>query len=676
MLQTWFKIFFRNSKENWLNMVINISGLALGLAGLLIVLLYIEDENSYNQWNTNKDNTYRIANKSVKDGIWGTSSSAAAILFKSDIPEVEETILISPIYESRVLLFDNKKVFTEKVTFTEPGFFNFFPFKIIEGSVQKFTESRNHIAISQVLAKRLFGNENALNKLVKIGDKSYIITCVYEVPGNSHFNSEVLIQFDKPFEIHWGNYVNELFCKLNDKANIDEVKQKMNDLVIEKFYKPRAQENGITIEEYEKQFGFLELLPEKLSKLRLHYSSPEAGPEGKGNYQLLLTLLSLSILLIIISCVNFMNLSTASASQRAKEVGVKKTLGLSKKQLIIQYVFEIILQGIIALLLSLIIVELTLQYFNDFVGKELSVLDNGVLIKIILISILIAVFIGSIPAIYLSNFKTIAVLKGNFTRSKKGIAIRNMMLALQFLISGFFLIGVLVIHNQIQYMIHKDLGFEKEQTLVVDVFNIKDPYKKYELTRNVLSKHKNIIDVSSSLFVPGEGVNSGTGLRYKDVSFNAGTNIIDFNYTDFSKLNIVKGRGLSTKYASDTITSILINETAAKRLGIYDNPIGKRVRVGWQYDNDLRQLEVVGLIKDYHLNGFDTEIRGIFLIHWNTFQDKKAWMNSIQFKVKPINIQETIADIEEFWKQNVDNEYPFSFQISMKNSKLCFSFYL
>jgi len=664
MLQIWFKIFFRNAKKNWLNVVVNISGLTLGLAGLLIVLLYFNDESSYNQWNPNKDDVYRVSNKSRSNGIWFASTSAQAILFKSDIPEVEETVLISPFYRSRVLSFKDKNIYTEKTTFTEPNFFDFFPFDILEGSTKKFTESRKHIALSKSFSQQIFGNEKATGQLLRIDGEDYTVACVYDVPGNSHYESELLIQFSEPFKLHWGNFNNELFCKLNKDANIVEVKQKMDNVIIDKHVRPYAEEQGMTVAEVDEKYGVMEVLLENLGTIHLHNVSNNAGPGGKGNYQLLLVLLSLSILLILISCVNFINLSTASASQRAKEVGVKKTLGLSKKQLIFQYIFEILLQGIIALVFALILVELVLPYFNQFIDKDLSILNKPIVLKLVLVTFGISIFIGSIPALYLSNFKAVEVLKGNFSRSKKGIFARNIMLGLQFLISGFFLIGVLVIYNQMDYMMNKDLGFEKEQTIIVEVFNINDAYKKYELTKSVLTKHKNITDISSSMHVPGVGSVNGTALRDSnhDISFSAQSNIIDYNYIDFAKIKILKGRALSPKFTSDTITSIIINETSAKRLGIYDDPIGKKVRIGWQRDEDKKQLEVVGMFQDYHFDSFDTKIEAMFMLHWEMFPFAKEWIPAVQFKVKPENIPQTITDIENFWKQNVDNEYPFSYE--------------
>ena len=667
MLQTWIKIFFRNSKKNWLNLIVNISGLTLGFAGLLIVLLYFNDEESYNKWVPDNDQIYRVANTSKQNGIWHVSTAAQAILFKSDIPEVEETILISPFYRSRVLSSGEKKVYTEKATETEPNFFDFFPFTITEGSIDKFAENRKHIAISKSLAKKLGGKQSVINEIVKIDGNDYVIACVYEIPGNGHYESELLIQFSKPFELHWGNFQNELFCRFTKGVTPDVVRKKMNNVIIEKNVKPQLAKNNMTLEEVREKYGIMEVLLEQLTTIRLHNKANNAGPGGKGNYQLLLVLLGLSILLIIISCVNFINLSTASASQRAKEVGVKKTLGLSKKQLIFQYVFEIVLQGFVALLLGLIMVEFVLPYFNQFMDKELTLLNPPILIKLIGVAIITSLIVGAIPALYLANFKAVEVLKGNFSRSKKGVIARNVMLGLQFLISGFFLIGVLVIYYQMSFMINKDLGFDKEQTLVLDVFNIKDEYKKYSLLKDALAKEENITDITASMFVPGDGYVNGTALQYEDKSFNAASNLVDFNYVDFAKLEVLKGRAFSENFTSDSVSNIILNETAAKRLGIYDDPIGKQVRVGWIRDEDDRTLEVVGVIKDYHFDGFDVKIDPMFLIHWKTFDFSKDWIPAIQFKVKPENISQTIATIEDFWKENIDDNYPFVYKFLDEN---------
>uniref|UniRef100_UPI000AD7F6C5 ABC transporter permease n=1 Tax=Tenacibaculum ovolyticum TaxID=104270 RepID=UPI000AD7F6C5 len=217
--------------------------------------------------------------------------------------------------------------------------------------------------------------------------------------------------------------------------------------------------------------------------------------------------------------------------------------------------------------------------------------------------------------------------------------------------------------NQINYMMQKELGFDKEQVLSVKVYNLENKYKKYELTKDVLSKNKNILAVSSSMFVPGDGWVSGTSLNHKinDIDFNSASNTVDYNYINFAKIKILKGRNFSVDIASDTISKIIINESAAKKLGIYNDPIGQILNLGWQEDN-MPGLEVIGMTKDYHFDGFDTKIAPMFFVLWDNFDFTKSWMSSIQFKIKPENIDQTIVDIEEFWKQNVDAKFPFTYE--------------
>ncbi len=663
MLQTWFKIFFRNQKKNWLNILINITGLTLGLAGLLIVLLYLKEEKSYNQWNPNKDNVYRVNIKHKTNGIWFVANPGQYITYKNEIPEVEDAVMINHRYSERVIKFEDHSEFSKKGIYTDPGFFKFFPFKIIEGSTAKFEENREQIALSERLAKRIFKGMSATGNIVEIDSKNYTVACVYQIEKNSHYEPELLLQFSEPFEVHWGNHNNELFCKLKENSDITAVKAKMDNILVEKFYKPQAKEEGVDFNNYRDRYGVNEVLLDNLDTMYLHNTAGRAGPSGTGNYQLLMVLLGLSILLIVISCVNFINLSIATATQRSKEVGVKKTLGSSKKQLIFQYVSEIVLQGLVSFMLALIIVELILPYFNQFINKEITILSLSSIGVLFLVTIIISFFVGSIPAVYLANFKAAEVLKGNISKTKRGNLARNIMLGLQFLISGFFIISIFVINSQIEYMMQKDLGFTQEQILAVSIYNIDDEYDKYKLIKKELSGNPNIVDITTSMFVPGDGFVNGTNFRFpeKDISFNSASNIVDLNYVDFAGLKLLKGRTFSEKFVSDTINSVIINETIAKSMGVYDNPIGKKIRIGWQEDEEA-DLEIIGMIKDYHFDGFDTKISPMFLVSWDSFSFAKNWMPAIQFKLKTQNIEESIATIEEFWRENIDTKYPFSYE--------------
>ena len=666
MLQTWFKIFFRNSKKNWLNLVINILGLTVGFAGLLIVLLYFNDEQSYNASNKNVKEIYRVIHKMSDGDIWASSTNVEGAKYKEDIPEITDIYLSNAWTNSSVVKIEGKQLFVEDILKGTSNFFSFFPFKIIEGSPETFVKGKNHIAISEKQAKILFGKKSAIGKTVEFNNRSFIITTVYKIEGKHYFMPNMVFQFKKEPEGHWGNFSNNLFVKTNKGAVLENINKKANDVWFKYATEPQAKKDGLSTEEFFKKHGTTVVF-EPLKDIRLKTIADEAGPEGKGNYQLIIVMLSLSILLIIISCVNFINLSIASATQRAKEVGVKKTLGLSKLLLVKQYALETVLQGVIAFILSLVVVELILPSFNDFMNKEISLLNFPLISKVAVIALLVSVFIGFIPAIYLSKFKAVEVLKGNVSRSKQGIFARNIMLGVQFLISGFFLTGSLIIYNQVDYMMNKDLGFKGDQIIMVSMNEFENRFKKYELAKKELIKHPNIDLVTSNSFTIGGGSSMSTNVDYKELSIQTFANAVDFNYLKTMEVTLLKGRFLDENMASDTISNVIINETLAKELNIYDDPIGKKIRPGFSDETKKRKtFEVVGMVKDYHTFGLDRKIVPTFMFHWNTFSWVKNNFWKMQFKIKPNNVPETLKYLENYWKQNVEQGYPFNAQFLNK----------
>lgn len=661
MLQTWLKLFFRNSKKNWLNLIVNISGLMLGFAGLLIVLLYFNDELSYNRLNPEKNEIFRVIHKMSDGDVWSTSTNIEGAKYKEDIPEIEDYYLSNSWYNNSLTKVNDKELYTRKILKGAPNFFDFFPFKIVEGSATTFKQARNNVALSQKQAKIFFGNESAIGKSIESSGRIFIVTTVYIIEGKHFFMPEMVTQYEKQSSNpHWGNFSQALFVKTIKNPALADLEEKALAVWYKNEVLPSATRDGITPEKFIEKYGTTPVF-EPIEDIRLKTISDDAGPEGSGNYQLILIMLSLSILLIIISCVNFINLSIASATQRAKEVGVKKTFGLSKATLIRQYALEIVFQSFIAFMLSLLLVELILPYFNHFMNKKISILEIDLLVKVGLLAIVISLFIGIIPAIYLSKFKSVEVLKGNISRSKKGVLARNIMLGLQFLISGFFLTGSIIINKQVGYMIEKDLGFKGDQVVMISMNKYKDRYKNYLLAKNELVKHPNIETITSNSFIIGGGSSNSTNFNYKDISVQTNANSIDYNYLDVMNIKLVKGRGLQEEIASDTIKNILINETLAKALLIYDDPIGKKLSAGFQGDNnDGKNLEVVGVVKDYHITGLDGKIPPTVFMHWNSFDWMKQNFWTIQFKIKPDNVAETLDFIEEYWKENIEQGYPFN----------------
>ena len=673
MLQLWFKIFFRNQQKNWLNTLINILGITLGLVGIIIVLLYFNSEKSYNAWNKHKNEVFRVAHLMSDGNIYSSSSNVEGAVFKNEIPEVIDVLLTSN-YRSSITKVSGKSIYTEKILEADSNFFDFFPFEILEGNPAELKKSKQHIAISEQQAILLFKKGNAIGEKVEIGSISYIVTTVFKGNNKSYYNPNLIRQFQNELSQNWGAFRNTLFCKINSETSKKEVKAKMDAVYVKYYSEPYAKKQNTTVIKFEEQYG-IKVALEKLADIRLHPIASGSGPEGTGNFQLLAIMLVLSVLLLIISAVNVINLATASASQRAKEVGVKKTLGLSRKNVFTQFLFEIITQCFVALILSFVIIELLLPYFNDFMELDLAFRDFGVIAQILGITILLSLIIGSIPALYTANFKTVEVLKGNISRSKKGIILRHFMLGLQFLISGFFLIGVTVIFLQVQFMMRKDLGFSGEKVISVTLNDWHNRVKKYSVAKNELIKHPNIDMVSTNDALPGSYGFSNTLLVYKDTKITAYSNFIDFDYLGMMNVKVLKGRSFSADFASDTIKNILINKAAAKAFGIYDDPIGKKIQMGWgDKNNDGKNMNIIGVIDNYHINSFEENIGPMFLIHLNTI----SWMRSprnIQIKIKANNRLETIAFIENYWKENIEQGYPFNYQFVNKSFENTYSKY-
>ncbi|NAS29965.1 FtsX-like permease family protein [Flavobacteriaceae bacterium R38] len=655
MIQTWFKLFFRISKKNWLNTVINVSGLTLGIVGLIIVLLYYNDEKSYDQWNTEKDTVYKVVHKWSDGQVYDSTTDPEGPKSKEVIPEIIDFLRVESYYSEQILSYENNTIFETKIIGVNKNYFDFFPHPILKGNQNEILATPNSVAISTTVEKQLFGDKESIGKVIKFGSRDYIVTAVYELQTPSVIEPQVLVHKRPTTNNNWGGFTNYTFYKIKEGADIAQVEKKLYDVFVDNYYKGEAAKDGITIQAYVDREGSIPKL-EPLEDLRLHTIGNDGLLEGKGNYLLLLIMMGLSILIIVISSINFINLSIVSASQRAKEVGVKKTLGVSKIRLRLQFILEILIQGILSLLIALVIVELILPVFNIFFGKKLSLGNLEVLSKVSILTIVISLIIGIVSALYVSNFKTINVLKGNISRSRSMVFARNLMLGLQFVISGFFFIGGLVVYAQVNYMGSKKLGFSGEHILVVNFNNNQSPrWKNYQLLKSVFLNDPDIESISTSYQSPGVDEDISLDIEYLDKVVDTKFIGVDFGHLEMIKTELITGRYLSEQFTSDTINSIIFNETAAKRLGLINDPLNKEVLV------DDQKFNVVGIIKDYHLSSLDEEIRPVFYTHNFSIRWFKGALNTVHFKIKPENTENTVAEIERFWTTRIEPGYPFSF---------------
>lgn len=680
MLKNWIKIFLYQVKNNKLFTALNILGLSIGIAGIIFAILYRNDEESYNAWNPEKDTVFQVVNDLGDLNIWATNIAQTGPLLKASSSDVVSYCYMDNWYYADNITYKGKRHFVEKITNAQPNFFEFFPFEFIKGD-SKTAIGGTAMALSEATAKALFGDEDPLEKQVRYGKEMFVIKGIYRIPGKSSFAPQVITgTLDKRLtedKEQWGNFNYGLMLKLKNPDDKDKVAKQIQNIYYEYRTKKYAKEMGITPEEHLKRNGQTKVMLQPLSGIRLH-SIVDGSPEHMGNYQFLMIMVGLSVLILILSIVNYINLATAGAIKRAKEVGVRKILGASKGNIVRQFLFETVLTALAAILLALVIVELSIPYYNEFLGKDLVLHGAQFYMQLVAIFIVVIIVAGIFPAVYVSNFETLKVLKGNFGRSKSGVWLRNGMLVLQFAIAAFFIIGSYIVYSQVHYMSTKDLGFKGNQIVQVNYRNdydyedqgyLEKLIKRYLTIKQEVSKIKGVKQVSTGSFAFGIGANSSSGFMYHDINVQGKNMLVDFDMLDMMHIKVIKGRNLSPRFASDTVTSVLLNETAAKMLKD-DNIIGKQI------DWNERKLTIVGIVKDFHVDGPQSEIPPMTFFHYRTIDWMMNNVAQIYVKIDPEHTEEAIAGIEKYWTTKVDSEYPFKYEFVNKNFARAYETYV
>lgn len=662
MLKNWINIFLYHLRQNKLFSFLNIFGLAIGIAGLIFALLYWNDEQSYDAWNPEKDNVYQVLVQLTGMPVFSDCALFLKPILDKDT-NVEKVVYADSWYQKDKIIYKGKKEIVDKIINVEPDFFSLFPFEIIKGDAVSALKDDSNVAISDVIAKRVFGDENPIGKQITCLNQMFIVRAVYNIPGNSSIAPDVIMNKMTQFksENTTGPFIFKLLLKIKDPSKIENTRKSLEKTYNQDFVRRIAHEEGFTLEEMAKKIGHFNVVIEPLSKARLH-SITDGYPEGRGNYQFLLIMVGLSVLILILSIVNYINLATANAVKRAKEVGVRKVVGASKGTIVIQFIFETALISLFSILLALVIVELTLPYYNDFLNKSLRIIGSQFYLQLILIFCITVLVAGILPAVYVANFETLKVLKGNFGRSKSGIWLRNGMLIFQYAVATFFIVGSYIVYQQIDYLSNKDLGFKGDQVIEInlnfpdsdyEVENVgQNIYNKYSTIKQELAKIKGVEQASTGLISFDGSDDSLGGVLYNDELFKARTIAVDFGMFEMMKIEVVEGRSLDQQHASDTITSVVINETAQKLMNMKE-PIGKELII------KERKLKIIGVVKDFNLLSPEVEVSGMYFYHLKTV-DIAQNINKVFVKLKSDSIENTITDIEKLWTK-MDTEYPFKY---------------
>ncbi len=667
MLKNWIKIAFRQYKRNWLSTLVNILGLCLGLSGFILCVLYWQDAESWESWNPKKRNVFFLQPFSENDKEWGNNMSFPIVHHaKQVIPEVEDYLLLRSLADSRLTARNGRSTFEKNAMSASESFFRFFPFKLKAGSYNNIFSDLHSIAIEESVSKKLFGSEKAIGKQLNIDDSVYLVKAVYALPeGNSAIKPQFVILAPDVVDMRrrmqhgdesWGNYNFQGLLKLKEGAEPANIASQIyNKVILGISYKTKNRWN-MPVSQAIKLYGPNAFELTQLDKTHLY----ARGSLGyiKENLKTVMIMLGLSSLVVLLSAINFINLKTAEASQRAREVGVRKVLGATRWGLIKQFTLEALILCLFSYVISLVIVELSMSAFNKLMDSQLSLYNVKALSYSFLTLISIALISGLIPAIYIANFKELNTLKGNFSRSRHGILLRNGILTLQLLISSFFIICGLVTYKQVSYLMARELGFKGNQIMEITLNDSRNiNWKKYEFLKSQLIKIRGVREVSYGESTPSR-THSSSNIDYQNRSITGYHGSMDYNFLSFSGVPILAGRNISVALASDSVNVIVVNESFARSMGWTNKQaIGKEVKPGF----DNKKYKIIGIAADYTVWSAQNRTPPIAFFHYKATPWKRNFMDNILVKVSPDEVPATVQRIKKYWNTVAEPGYPFNY---------------
>ncbi len=666
MLQIYFKIAWRNLQRNKIYSFINIIGLATGLCCFLLIALYVIDELSYDKYNDKADRIYRINADILFGGnnmhFTQTSDMMGEVL-KKDYPQVEEYTRIYNNNGNKLVKKGTEFIYQDETAYVDSTFFRVFTLPAISGNTQTALNEPNTVVISRSAALKYFGTTDAVGKLLETkddGGRAYKVTAVIEdVPENSHFHFDFFFSM-KNVDYQWGQFVSHNFhTYLLLKSGTDaKAFEKNFDQYIEKYVLPQARQfmQINSMDEFKKAGNSLEYSLMPITKIHL-YSDRNLEITPSGNIQYIYIFSAVALFILLIACVNFMNLTTARSANRAKEVGIRKVLGTERKSLIIQFLSESMLMVILSLLIALALTYLILPLFNGLANKTIifSNLASPVILPLLFVlPLIVGLIAGSYPAFYLSSFKPIFVLKGRLA-NKRG-RLRGALVIFQFAASIVLIIGTIVIFRQLNYIQTKDLGYKKDQVLIVNgAFALQ---KNAGAFKNEVLQMPGVVSGTLSSFLPVSNSSRSDNTFSKEAVMDSKTGFnmqcwnIDYDYLKTMGMALTKGRNFSKDFGGDS-SGVIINETTAKFLG-YADPVGRDL---YRNDNDGRQTKytIIGVVKNFNYESIKQTIAPLSL-----FLTKNDFGLAI-FKISPVNLPNLLASIQAKWKTMAAG-FPYSYR--------------
>jgi putative ABC transport system permease protein len=656
MFKNYLKTAIRNLWKKKSFSLINIVGLALGIAVSLLMLLYVFNELTYDRFNKNSDNIYRIALNLEAQGLSMSIPGSPAPFGPALAEQYPEVLRIGRLRSTggRIISYEDKIFDESRIYYADPGIFDIFTITVLRGDEKTFLEAPFSVVLTEEMAEKYFGSEEALGKTLRWNDEDvYTVTgLVKKMPENSHFKFNMLASlsslggtFDDPMS--WMGFNFTTYLLLQDSVSLDGLDQKYYTFLMD------------NMPEQIKQLDVkMELFLQALKSIHLH-SHLEGEMEPVGNVAYIWILTTIAFFILLIACINFMNLSTAQSARRAKEVGMRKVLGANRRKLISQFLGESLLLGLFSLFFALLLVRALLPVFNKLVLKELTFnpLQNWwMLTGILMITLVVGLLSGAYPALFLSSFMPMDVFRSRFKAGKGHRFFRNGLVTFQYVVSIALICCTFFVFSQLRYVKHYALGFDKEQVLVMSLRG--QLSSQAETFKAEILRLSGVSRASCSSTLPAFG-RSETYFAFEGYNQEQPQVLpyveADEDHLDTLGIELAAGRNFSSEYPSDK-KAVLLNETLVRQIG-WEDPIGKVVNMTDIVEEDQSFIQVpytvIGVIKDFHFDSLREKIRGYVI-------KMPGQVGRIAVKIRPESIAETIRSIEEIWKR-MNPAYPFDY---------------
>ena len=631
MFRNYLKVALRHIKRRKVYSFITILGLTIGMACFILIGLWVKDELSFDKFHEKKDRIYLILNRMQDGNADFNITYALGLALKAEYPEVEEACRVCLWFGSHVKYQD--KIYAERnIYLADPSFFKIFSFPFIKGNPETALSDRFSIVLTEQIAQKYFGDEDPIGKVLHVAlmQGDFTVTGVIEnIPLNSHLRFDIIGRIEFLGEdrlARWEEWSGPNYVLLRPDVSPTDFEVRISGI-----YKKNLDPDTTYV-------------PELQSITRVHLY--ELGSPGQVKKVTMFSVIAVIILLM--ACINFMNLATAQSSKRALEVGMRKVIGALRRQIIRQFLGEAILIAFFALVLSLIVVEAVLPYFNQFTGKSLVLLSGAnfpLVLSLLLITLGTGILAGSYPSLFLSAFQPVQALKSQLSFRNKGGGIRKALIVVQFAISVGLIVCTLLVSSQLRFIQRQDLGLDRHHVVGAYVYPVLN--EQFEAFKNFLLTQPGIKDVTSAAQLPfrvGENIQIDWEGNPNDEMMSVDYTCVDFDFFKTFNMQILQGRSFSKEFPTDEKTACVISETAARRMGIA-NPIGINIYMNHPaWPESFRPARVIGVVRDFHARSLHTAIRPF------VFRMYKPWHQYAFIKIDGTQTQEALARIEEAYK--------------------------